>query len=371
MCAIAGILNLDIDEKVLCKFLNSMARRGPDAQGIARGDHWTLLHSRLAVIDPRGGSQPMDLSWGGEEYTIVYNGELYNTAELREELKGLGHNFLSHSDTEVLLHGFAQWSEDILHKVNGIFAFAVYMKRERKLFLARDRIGVKPLFYTKRGNGLIFASEIKTILCHPAVKPRLDALGAAQLLMLGPGRLPGSGVFQGIHEMEPGCCGWYEAGELHQRRYWKLTDREHEENFEETCEHVRALVTDSIRRQMVSDYPLGTFLSGGLDSSIISAVCAGELAQRGETLQTFSVDYLNNERYFSPGKFQPNSDGEYIALMSRVLFLLVSNRSSWALSCSCVVLSLLTTNRQTLTMTDTTVATDFLKSLNVQSDFSS
>ena len=119
--------------------------------------------------------------------------------------------------------------------------------------------------------------------------------------------------------MEPGCCGWYQAGKIRLRRYWKLTDREHRENFAETCEQVRFLVTDAIRRQMVSDYPLGTFLSGGLDSSIISTVCAEEMAGRGERLHTFSVDYLNNEIYFVPGKFQPNSDGEYIELMRNAI----------------------------------------------------
>ena len=319
MCAIAGILNLQMDAQLLKGFLETMTRRGPDEQGVAREENCALLHSRLSIIDPQGGRQPMKLYWNGEEYTLVYNGELYNTQELRGELIGLGHCFLSHSDTEVLVHGFAQWGEAVLDKLNGIFAFAVFLKRQRKLFLARDRIGVKPLFYAQRENGLIFASEIKTILRHPAVRPQLDAQGAAEILMLGPGRLPGSGVFRGIYEVEPGCCGWYGDGKLTLRRYWKLRDREHEENFEETCEYVRELVTDAIRRQMISDYPLGTFLSGGLDSSIISTVCAEQMAKRGVRLHTFSVDYLNNDLYFTPEKFQPNSDGAYIDLMCRTI----------------------------------------------------
>ena len=319
MCAIAGILDLQISGEILQKMLRSMARRGPDGNGIASGKGWAMLHSRLAVIDPEGGKQPMELTWAGEHYTIVYNGELYNTRELRSELMGLGHVFYTHSDTEVLLHGFAQWGEEVLKRLNGIFAFGVYLAKAEKLFLARDRIGVKPLFYAQRGNGLLFASEIKTILAHPAVKPELDAQGAAEIVMLGPGRLPGSGVFRGVQEVEPGCCGWYEGGKLSLNRYWKLTDREHTDSFEDTCHQVRYLVTDAIKRQMVSDYPLGTFLSGGLDSSIISAVCAGEMAKRGEKLHTFSVDYANNDRYFTPGKFQPNSDGEFIAIMQKAI----------------------------------------------------
>lgn len=315
MCAIAGILDLQINQEILHKFLASMARRGPDGDGIAREREVALLHTRLAIIDPAGGKQPMELSWEGEHYTIVYNGELYNAGELRKILMGLGHVFTTKCDTEVLLHGFAQWGEAVLDQLNGIFAFGVYLRNRRKLFLARDRIGVKPLFYIQPHNGLVFASEIKTLACHPAVKLSLDAQGAAEIVMLGPGRLPGSGVFSGIRELEPGCCGWYGDGKLRVRRYWKLKDREHRENFQETCEQVRFLVTDAIKRQMVSDVPLGTFLSGGLDSSIISAVCAEEMAARGAVLDTFSVDYLNNDLYFRPGKFQPNSDNIFIDQM--------------------------------------------------------
>ena len=315
MCAIAGILNLEVSPDTIQRMLESMGRRGPDGKGMVGGKNWILLHTRLAIIDPEGGKQPMTLNWQGERYTIAYNGELYNTPELRQELERLGHEFATRSDTEVILRGFAQWGEAVVEKINGIFAFAVYLDREEKLFLARDRIGVKPLFYAQQQNRLIFASEIKTILCHPSVKPRLDAQGAAEIVMMGPGRIPGSGVFYGIREVEPGCCGWFAGGRLKLRRYWMLRDREHRENFGETSAHVRALVIDAIRRQMVSDVPIGTFLSGGLDSSIISAVCAEEMAQEGKKLDTFSVDYLHNEQYFTPGKFQPDSDGAFIKTM--------------------------------------------------------
>ena len=317
MCAIGGILDLKVNEEILQKMLASMERRGPDGNGSSRFDDCALLHTRLAIIDPQGGAQPMHLSWEGERYTIVYNGELYNTGEIRHQLEGLGHHFQGHSDTEVLLHGFAQWGEAVLDRLNGIFAFAAWMEKGKKLFLARDRIGVKPLFYKLHKGGLLFASEIKTILCYPTVKPKLDAAGAAQILLFGPGRMPGSGVFRGIQELEPGCCGWYAGGRLKLRRYWKLTDREHRDNFSDTAANVRALVLDAIKKQMVSDVPIGTFLSGGLDSSIISAICAMEMQKRREVLKTFSVDYKNNDLYFTPGKFQPNSDGEYIDLMQR------------------------------------------------------
>ena len=254
-----------------------------------------------------------------ETYTIVYNGELYNTEELRSLLQKLGHTFLSHSDTEVVLHAYAQWSDACVDKLNGIFAFAVWESKRKRLFLARDRMGVKPLFYKLHNDGIIFASEIKTILKYPDVSAELDETGVAQLLMLGPGRIPGSGVLRGIFEVEPGCCGYFYHKKWSWKRYWKFWDKEHRDSFDETVETVRYLVTDSIKRQMVSDVPIGTFLSGGLDSSLISSICAKELADRGERLYTFSVDYENNDKYFVPGKFQPNSDGSYIRIMQEYL----------------------------------------------------
>ena len=246
----------------------------------------------------------------------MYNGELYNTREVKNELIALGHSFRGHSDTEVVLHAYAQWKEECLHRFNGIFGFGVWEQYRKRLFLARDRMGVKPLFYTLKDRGILFASELKTILASGLVKPALDAEGAAQLLLMGPGRIPGSGVFRDILELEPGWCGSFENGKWHPRQYWKLNDREHRESFEETAEQVRFLVTDAIKRQMVSDVPLGTFLSGGLDSSLISSVCAKEL---GQPLDTFSVDYENNDKYFVPGKFQPDSDNSYIEIMQSYL----------------------------------------------------
>ena len=319
MCAIAGVIGKPLKDSTIEAMLATMARRGPDDRGVYRQEHTTLLHSRLAIVDPEGGRQPMELRWGEERYMLVYNGELYNTEELRQELIRLGHCFLGHSDTEVLLHGYAQWGEAVVEKSNGIFAFVVWEVGRKRLFLARDRIGVKPLFYARQGETLIFGSEIKTILACPGVKAELDGEGAAQIFLLGPGRMPGSGVFRGIREVEPGWCGYWEQGKLALRQYWKLADREHRENFDQTVETVRHLVTDAIRRQMVSDVPIGTFLSGGLDSSLISAICAKEMENRGEKLKTFSVDYLNNDQFFRANKFQPNSDGYYIDLMKQDL----------------------------------------------------
>lgn len=319
MCAIAGILGLPFDSQILDTLLRTMLHRGPDGTGSYMQRECCLLHSRLAIVDPAGGAQPMSLCWSGEEYVITYNGELYNTQELRDALFALGHEFVTHSDTEVVLHAYAQWQEHCVDRFNGIFAFGVWEKSKKRLFLARDRMGVKPLFYTRFSGGLLFSSEIKTLLAYPGVPAQLDREGAAQILLLGPGRVPGSGVFKNIQELMPGCCGYYTQGNWKWWRYWKLMDREHTESFEETAECVRWLVTDAIRRQMVSDVPLGTFLSGGLDSSLISAICANEMKELGQQLDTFSVDYENNDKFFVPGKFQPNSDNSYIALMQDTL----------------------------------------------------
>lgn len=319
MCAISGMIGLNCADSVIEEMLKTMHRRGPDARGVYREKDIALLHARLAIIDPEGGKQPMHLHWAGEDYVLVYNGELYNTQELRRKLQSMGHEFQGHSDTEVVIHAYASFGAQCVERFNGIFALAVWEKRRRRLFLARDRIGVKPLFYSLHTDGILFASEMKTILAYPGVSAKLDETGAAQLILLGPGRIPGSGVFKDIQEVEPGCCGYFEQGKLSLRRYWKLQDREHRDSFEETSAHVRKLVTDSIRRQMVSDMPIGTFLSGGLDSSIITAVCAQEMHSRGEQLKTFSVDYENNDRYFKSNRFQPNADGDYIRLMQQFL----------------------------------------------------
>ena len=324
MCGIAGQIDFhqscQARPEVYQAMQAALRRRGPDQEGLYLTPSAALVHTRLSVVDLTRGRQPMLLRQGDRELALVYNGELYNTPELRAELEALGHVFAGHSDTEVLLHAFAQWGEGCVERFNGIFAFAVWDARAQRLFLARDRIGVKPLFFTVLpGGSLLFASELKALLAHPDVEPRLDRDGLAQVLLLGPGRAPGSGVFQDLREVPPAYCGYYDRGGLILHRYWRLTDREHTESFPETVEHVRALVLDAIRRQLVSDVPVGTFLSGGLDSSLISSVAAAHFREQGVRLQTFSVDYKDNKKYFTAGKFQPNTDSDFIGPMADYL----------------------------------------------------
>lgn len=323
MCGIAGEVSFT---NSVIKNKNSFLRmqkvlepRGPDQNGIYIKDKVALIHSRLCVIDIENGLQPMTARYGENEYTLVYNGELYNTDEVRDELKSYGHKFSGHSDTEVILKSYIQWKDECVNKFNGIFAFAVWDDKEQRLFFARDRIGVKPLFYANVNNSFVFGSEIKAILEHKFVEPVIDENSIAEVMFVGPGRTPGCGVFKGINEIKPACCGCYSKSGIKVRKYWTLKDREHTDSFEQTVEKVRELVKDSITRQLVSDVPVGTFLSGGLDSSIISSVANSYFKKRGQKLTTFSVTYEDNDKYFKTSKFQPNSDTEYIKKMVEYL----------------------------------------------------
>lgn len=323
MCGIAGEVSYSHavikNKDSFLKMQKVLAPRGPDQNGIYIKDNAALIHSRLCVIDIENGIQPMTTKYGENEYTLVYNGELYNTDEVRNELRILGHQFIGHSDTEVVLKAFVEWQEKCVEKFNGIFAFAVWDESNRQLFFARDRIGVKPLFYTVVDNTFIFGSEIKALLAHKYVKPIINENSIAEIMFIGPGRTPGCAVFKGINEVKPACCGYYSKSGIRIRKYWTLKDKEHTDNFEQTVEKVRYLVVDSITRQLVSDVPVGTFLSGGLDSSIISSIANSYFKEKGQQLKTFSVTYEDNDKYFKTSKFQPNSDTEYIKKMSEYL----------------------------------------------------
>ncbi len=320
MCGIAGLVGDIPSQTILEKMQRTMRRRGPDQTGIWLGEGAAMLHDRLAVIDIEGGRQPMQRRIGETEYVMVYNGELYNTQELREELTACGQTFSTRSDTEVVLLSYLEWGEACLQRFNGIYAFAVWNIREKNLFFARDRMGVKPLFFTERNGSFLFASELKTLLAHPDVPAEIDTEGIAELMLVGPGRTPGYGVFCGIREVPAGWCGTYSQQDgVRLRRYWELRDRVHTDSTEETVARVRELVQDAVMRQLVSDVPLCTFLSGGLDSSVISAIAARQYAARGQTLHTVSVTYRDNDKYFQKSHFQPNSDDAFIEKMNAAI----------------------------------------------------
>ncbi len=321
MCGIAGWIDwkrdLSKEQPILEKMMKTLTRRGPDGEGMWLSPQAALLHRRLIVVDPAGGGQPMIRYRGGHAHVLVYNGELYNTKELRRELEARGHTFQSHSDTEVLLEAYMEWGGSCVERLNGIFAFAVWSEAEQSLFLARDRLGVKPLFYALSGGAFVFGSELKAILANPLVKPEVDAEGLAEIFVMGPARTPGCGVFRGIRELKPGRCLSYGRCGIRRRRYWQLESAPHHDDLETTAATVQELLQDTVERQLVADVPVCVFLSGGLDSSAITAFASRAFAREGErSLHTYSVDYIGSSDYYRPNDYETNSDNPWIEKVS-------------------------------------------------------
>ena len=321
MCGIVGFVNYKKDilpyKNVLNQMTNELSKRGPDEDGYYLKEHVALGHKRLIVIDPEGGKQPMVEKYSFGEYAIVYNGQIYNTKELRETLIENGFEFESHSDTEVLLKSYIYYGKDVVHHLNGIFSFAIWNSHTEELFLARDHFGVKPLFYTIFDDTFIFASELKAIFKFPNMPKIIDKQGISELFGIGPAHTPGFTIYKNIFEIKPAHFAVLNKSGLHIERYWKLESKPHTESFEETCKHLRSLLEDSINRQLVSDVPLCTFLSGGLDSSILTKLIGNyRKANDLSPISTYSVDYVDNDKNFVKSDFQPNSDNYYINLMT-------------------------------------------------------
>lgn len=313
MCGITGWMNknenLRNKKRIIKKMTKTLKYRGPDSTGYFISDDVLLGHKRLAIIDPEKGKQPMKY----DNYVIIYNGEIYNTDSIRKKLIKKGYSFNTTSDTEVILKGYACYKEKIVEKLEGIFAFAIYDGKD--LFLARDRLGVKPLFYTQIDGNFLFASEIKALLKNDLVQPIIDKESLQELLGLGPSKIPGSGIFKGIKELRAAHYLTYKAEIIDIKRYWNVKDKKFDDTFEVCSTKVRRMLMDSIKRQMVSDVGISTFLSGGLDSSIITAVVSNELKKQNQVLDTYSIDYEDNDKYFKANKFQVSKDKKFIDIM--------------------------------------------------------
>ena len=321
MCGIAGFVNLKKDissyKNLLSQMTDELYKRGPDEEGHYLKEHVALGHKRLIVIDPDGGKQPMIERYSFGEYVITYNGQIYNTKELKQTLSENGFVFNTNSDTEVLLKSYIHYGNNVVHHLNGIFSFAIWNSSTEELFLARDHFGVKPLFYTILNDNFIFASELKAIFKFPNVLKILDKQGISELFGIGPAHTSGFTVYKNIFEIKPSHFAIYNKTGLHIERYWKLKSKPHTENFEDTCSHLKYLIDDSINRQLVSDVPLCTFLSGGLDSSILTKLIGNYRKSNGlSPISTYSVDYVDNDKNFVKTDFQPNSDNYYINLMT-------------------------------------------------------
>lgn len=302
MCGITGWVDwkedLSNQHVILKKMANRIQHRGPDAEGFWFSPRAAFAHRRLIVIDPEGGAQPKTFRAGDYTYALTYNGEIYNFRELREQLRKCGHTFETHSDTEVLLHAYLEWKEDCVQHLNGIFAFALWDDQKQRLFLARDHLGVKPLFYTERNDSIIFGSEIKALLAHPSVPAEIDADGINEIFGLGLFRTPGCGVFKHIEEVRAGHSITFTRDKKVVTKYWNLESKVHTDSIEDTSSHILSILQDTVKRQLIADVPLVCMLSGGLDSSGITALAGKEFAAENKTLHTYSVDFVNSAKDF-------------------------------------------------------------------------
>jgi len=324
MCGITGWIDWQKDltqyPSVLQSLTDTLANRGPDASGTWITQHCALGHRRLSVMDPANGAQPMVRKYGENTFTIVYNGELYNAPELKKQLEQRGHKFQTTCDTEVLLVSYIEWGRACVERLNGIFAFGVWNSLEQTLFLVRDRLGVKPLFYSYSDGRLLFGSEPKAILAHPDFPAQISGEGLAEIFAIGPARTPGHGVYRNLFELKPGHCMTADRSGIHIRTYWRLESRPHEDDVDTTAETIRDLLKDTVERQLASDVPICTLLSGGLDSSALTTFAANHYKEnRLGTIHTYSIDYVDNDRHFKANAFQPNADAPWIKRMTEFL----------------------------------------------------
>ncbi|EGC39439.1 hypothetical protein DICPUDRAFT_96549 [Dictyostelium purpureum] len=358
MCGISGIVNWSINinnknqNEIIKKMNDSIIHRGPDGEGFYFSNHALVAHRRLTIIDAEGGKQPMIYKKDGVDdhgnqlsssVVLSYNGELYNFQDLKIELEKLGHKFKTRSDTEVILLSYIEWGEKCLSKFNGVFAFAIYDERISSLFLARDRIGVKPLYYTiigDDGNTILFGSEIKVLLAHPSVKPYVDVEGLNNLFTMGPFKSPDNCIYRDIKSVPAGNyinfkkiennkpnekvninspsskCQEYTNFKMNIIEYWNLKSLKHTDNIEETTNKVLKLFKQSVEKQLVSDEPVGFLLSGGLDSSSIVAITSKEI-QPNSKLNTFSLSFENEESDFQEDYLHRDIDEPFSKLVSK------------------------------------------------------
>ena len=313
MCGIAGWVSFDRDLRsqpvTVDAMTETMSCRGPDDRGTWLAEHAALGHRRLAIIDLPGGRQPMSVDTPDGPVAMVYSGEAYNFSELREELHGRGHRFRTDSDTEVVLRGYLEWAEAVADRLNGMYAFAIWDSREQKLVMIRDRMGIKPFYYYPTPDGVLFGSEPKAILANPIARRAVNLDGLREIFAFI--KTPGQAVWEGMREVEPGTVVTVGVNGLRERVYWSLPTKEHTDDQADSVARVRELLDDVVRRQLVADVPRCTLLSGGLDSSAMTAIAAGQLAEEGETLRSFAVDFVGQSAKFVADELRGDPDAPY------------------------------------------------------------
>lgn len=320
MCGITGFIewNRDLtkESELVLSMTSCLEKRGPDAEGTWISGPCAFGHRRLSVMDPENGAQPMIIHEQDAVFTIVYNGEIYNAPELKAELQRRGRSFKTNCDTEVLLQAYIEWGPDCVYRLNGIFAFAIWDSIRGHVFFARDRLGVKPLFYSEIDGTFIFGSEPKAILRHPKVEPVVGPEGLAEIFVIGPARTPGQGVYKDIKELRPGHMMIFSRAGLRKMVYWKLEAEPHTDEAEQTAANIRSLLQDTMERQLISDVPVCTLLSGGLDSSALTALAVDYYKRTGQgQVHTYSIDYVDNDKHFKAHSYQPGADGPWIKRM--------------------------------------------------------
>ena len=321
MCGFCGWVNfsnqLEDRNSVLYKMTDTITVGGNSKAGYYQDDHCNMGHNRLAVITDYDDKKPMEKICNGHKYAIVYNGKIYNSKDIQKELKNNGIHIDTDSDTEIVLGAYILWKEKCTEHLVGVFSFAIWEKDNMRLFIARDHFGIKPLFYTFVDGSLVFGTEIKSILKYPNVKAVIDKDGISQLFGLGPALIEGKCVFKNIFEIKPASYAVFDCvkKDFKQVSYWELKSYEHIDDEQTTINTVKEKLNKSIKMQMVSKEPVGTMLSGGIDSSIITTIASKECDKNNKVLDTFSVDYVDNDKNFKANDFQPNSDKEYIEMV--------------------------------------------------------
>ncbi|MFI5685171.1 asparagine synthase (glutamine-hydrolyzing) [Streptomyces sp. NPDC051636] len=320
MCGITGWVSYDRDLRSEAAALDAMtatmACRGPDDRGTWAEGPAALGHRRLAVIDLPGGRQPMTAGTPNGAVALVYSGETYNFTELRAELTGRGHRFTTGSDTEVVLRGYLEWGDAVAERLNGMYAFAVWDGRHDKLVMIRDRMGIKPFCYYPTPDGVLFGSEPKAILANPLARARVGLDGLRELFTMV--KTPGHAVWEGMREVEPGTVVTVDRSGLATRTYWRLETRPHPDDRDTTVATVRTLLEDIVRRQLVADVPRCTLLSGGLDSSAMTALAARQLAEHGEKVRSFAVDFAGQTDHFVADDLRGTPDTPFVHDVARL-----------------------------------------------------
>ena len=317
MCKIAGWIDFNNDLTNKSKIIDKMSKDN----SVNDLDNGVYMQKEAVLIQfkKQTNNLPLTISAKGDIYSIVFCGSIYNAKQINNELNCLGYNFKGDIEAETVLYSYIEWGGECLNKFNGFFAFAVWKENEKSLFIARDRVGAKPLFFYNYNGGLIFASEIKILLNNPIIKPEIDEQGLKELFLLGPGKICGSGIIKGVKELKPGYLLYFDKYKNYNRQYWKLKAEKHKDNLKQTKQYLRFLLTDSVKKQLCGKSDVACMLSGGLDSSVISYITANIYKEKGNVLNTYSVDYKDNLKYFEKNKFQPDSDSKYIPLMTDIL----------------------------------------------------